>query len=142
MPQRVEDQASGDFMHNVLRNLGRCSAAPQDTTNYDSDMIDTCVFLPRGMELSNLLDIDPSTVNMDTAATNEVENMSIRGASFGGSPDGNITHQYAAKLSLEEYDLYQRRIDEMNKWTITSTKLKTATTPLKKGRAVIYKAAL
>ena len=92
-------------MHNVLCNLGQCSAAPQDTKNSDSDMIDTGGVLPRGMERSAPLEIDLSPVDTNAAAANEGDYMSVGGASVDGAPAGNITHQYAADLSLEEADL-------------------------------------
>ena len=105
MPWWVVDQASGDFMQNMLRNLVWRSAAPQDTKNTDYDTIETCVVLLRGVELSALLEINLSPVNMDADTADEGNNMSVRGASIGVSPDGNITHQYASFLSLYEVNL-------------------------------------
>ena len=92
-------------MQNVLQNLGRRYAAPKDTVNSNYDMIDTGGVLPRGMERPDLLEIDLSPVDMDASDVDEVDDMSVR------SPTGNITHQYAAKLSLEEADLYMRRLE-------------------------------
>ena len=90
---------------------------PQDTKNTDYDTIETCVVLLRGVELSALLEINLSPVNMDADTADEGNNMSVRGASIGVSPDGNITHQYASVLSLYEVNLYKRRLEEMNKGT-------------------------
>ena len=56
-------------------------------------------------------------------------------------PAGNIIHQYADDLSLEEADMYERRLEKMQKGKIASTKLKTAPPPLNKGRAGIDQAA-
>ena len=129
-------------MQNVLLNLGWHYADPQDTENYNSDTIETSGVLTRGMERSALLEIELSPVNMDTAAANKGVNMCVMGASVGGSPTGNITHQYATNLSLEDSDLHKRWLEDMKKRTTSSTKLKTAPPPLNKGRAGIYQAAL
>ena len=48
------------------------------------------------MDRAALLKIDFNPVDVDAAATNEGGNISVGGASVGGSPAGNITHQYAA----------------------------------------------
>ena len=58
VPQQAAAQAIGDFMQNLLRNLGWRSADPQDTENSDSDTIDT----------SGVLVIELSPVNMDADA--------------------------------------------------------------------------
>ena len=92
-------------MQNVFQDLGRRSVAPQDTVISDSDMIDTGGVLPRGMERSSPLEIDLSPVNTNADAANEGNYMSVGGESVGGAPSGNITHQHAAELSLEEADL-------------------------------------
>ena len=88
---------------------------------------------PRSLELS--------PIDMDTADANGGNNMYVRGESVGGSPTGNVTHQYADELSLEEADLYERRMEEMKKGRTTSTNLKTVPPPLNKGRADIDQAA-
>ena len=54
-----------------------------------------------GLELSH--------IDIDAAAANEGNNISVKEASVGGAPAGNITHHYSSKLSLEEDDLYERR---------------------------------
>ena len=88
---------------------------------------------PRGLEISH--------INMDAAAANEGNNMSVRGVSVGKFPACYITHQYSAKFSLEEADLYERQKEKMKKGSTASTTLKTATPPLNKGRAGIDQAA-
>ena len=93
------------------------------------------------MERSSLLEIYFNPVDMDAATADEDNNMSIGGASVGGFPAGNIIHQYADDLSLEEADMYERRLEKMQKGKIASTKLKTAPPPLNKGRAGIDQAA-
>ena len=89
--RRAAAHDSGDFMQNVLRNLGRRSAAPQDTANSDSATIDTGCVLPRGMERSAFLKIKLSPVDMDAAAADEGENISVAAAYVGGYPAGKIT---------------------------------------------------
>ena len=78
---------------------------------------------------------------MDAADADEGDNMSVGGASVGGPPSGNIKHQYSSELSLEEADLYERRMEETKKGRNAPTSLKTAPTPLKKERADIDQAA-
>ena len=104
-------------MQNVLRNLVRRSYDQQDTANSNSGTIDTGSVLPRGIESSALLEIELSSINMDAAVSNEGNDMYIVGASVIGAPDGNITHQYADDLSLEEAELYKRWMEDMKKGT-------------------------
>ena len=77
---------------------------------------------------------------MGAAAVDEVGDMSAGKAYVGGAPAGNITHQYATKISLGEADLYKRRMEEMKKGTTASTNLKMAPPPLNKGRSGIDQA--
>ena len=68
-------------------------------------MIYTDGVLPRGTERSTLLEIDLISINMDAADSDEGNDISVAGVSVGGSSDGNITHQFSAKLSFDEADL-------------------------------------
>ena len=63
-------------------------------------MIETGGVLTRGVELSVLIEIELIPVNMDASAADEVNDMSVGGASVSRAPSGNITHQYVADISL------------------------------------------
>ena len=90
------------------------------------------------MKITGSLEI--SYIDVDAAAANEGKNMSVGGASVGGAPAGIITHQYYANLSLEEAELYEKRMNKMKKGKTTSTKLKTSPPPLNKWMASINRA--
>ena len=73
-------------MPNVLQNLVQSSDFPQDTTNSNSETIDTGGVLPRGMEISSLLEIELSPVDIDAAAADEVNDMSAGGGVMSADP--------------------------------------------------------